>query len=156
MSNLAVLLYQNVILKPVGIPDLWACEVIDLGEGSDLPDERWTLMTSEDYVTFVSTNQAAYDAWALTNVGGRGLLENYKVDEYLNGNILSTSWYETKIADAYSNLARQITYTYLTNNSLKQIDNITYNSIGQIIRHEVTKFYTDTATNKVITETEVI
>lgn len=64
--NLAVLLYQYVDSdsKPAGIPDVWPSEVIELGDDTTLPDENWSLMTSEEFAKHLATNQSVYDAWA--------------------------------------------------------------------------------------------
>jgi len=61
--NLAVLLYQHVTDKPTGIPDGWPAEVIELGDSTEVPDETWNLMTSEQLVAYKIANQAAYNAW---------------------------------------------------------------------------------------------
>jgi len=68
--NVAVLLYQNVPVesKPSGIPDVWPSTVIELGDSTTLPDETWSLMTREDYCTYVSTHQSTYDTWFANSI----------------------------------------------------------------------------------------
>lgn len=60
--NLAVRLYG---VNSQGIPELWPCQVVELGNSTTLPDDgnSWSLMTKEEYIAYLATHQAAYDAW---------------------------------------------------------------------------------------------
>jgi len=61
--NIAVLKYQFVSNKPVGIPDQWPTEIIDLGEDTTLPGEDWVLMTQAQLTAHKATYQATYDSY---------------------------------------------------------------------------------------------
>jgi hypothetical protein len=61
--NIAVLKYQFVTEKPVGIPDEWPAETINLGDSITLPGENWVLMTDSEYQDYITTNQSSYDTW---------------------------------------------------------------------------------------------
>ena len=145
---------EQAALGITGIPNDWPIEIIAVVD--PIPD-NYILISDVDLVQLKADNQSAYDAWVTSKVDVHDLQENYKVETYLEGLLQSVNWYQTKDGDSYTDLARLISYTYITGTtSLKQVDNVTYNSIGNITRHEQTKFYTDTDTNQVITETEVI
>lgn len=66
--NLAVKLFSEVINKPVGIPDAWPAEVIELGEGTELPGPAWTLMTSAEFAAHKATHAADYNAYLAPSV----------------------------------------------------------------------------------------
>ena len=59
--NLAVLKYQFVS-NPKG-PDEWPAEVRELGDGTDLPDSNWVLMTEVEYSNHKAAHQTEYDSW---------------------------------------------------------------------------------------------
>jgi len=80
----------------------------------------------------------------------------YKTNEYtLEGAILVEKWFNKKTDDVYSDLYKQVSYTY-DGGILIQTDTINYDSKGTILNHLVSKFFTDKTTNKIITETEVL
>jgi hypothetical protein len=64
--NLAVLTYQYAA-NPRGIPDIWPAKVIELGEGTELPDINWVLMTSAGYISYLEQYQSLFDAWLAAN-----------------------------------------------------------------------------------------
>ena len=66
MINIAVLKYQFVSDKPVGIPNEWPAETIELGENTNLPSEDWVLMTQIELETHKAIYKSAYDSWLQT------------------------------------------------------------------------------------------
>jgi hypothetical protein len=64
--NLAVQLYSDAPSNPLGVPGVWPSSIVDLGEGTTLPDDTYQLMTQADYLTYIQTYQAVYDAWFTT------------------------------------------------------------------------------------------
>lgn len=64
--NLAVKFYSDAD-NPEGLPGAWPAEVIELGEGTDLPEGPWTLMTVAEYEAYREQHQAEYDAWVEAN-----------------------------------------------------------------------------------------
>lgn len=90
-------------------------------------------------------------AW-YTNYNAPTIYEKFKSEEYSNGTLVKTSFYSTKnLDDTYSDLAREVSYTY-TGRALKQVDDKRFNSLGTLTFWQTIKFYTDTATGKVVTE----
>lgn len=61
--NLAVKFYKDEVEKPEGIPDTWPSQVIELGEGTKLPDNTWQLMLEQEYLQYLDANRPQYDAW---------------------------------------------------------------------------------------------
>lgn len=65
--NVAVLKYDNVDYKPLGIPAEWPAEVIELNNGTVFPpDQRegWVQMTSAEYSAYLEYYRAEYDVYA--------------------------------------------------------------------------------------------
>jgi len=139
-------------LKSVNTPDYSDTDWIinpDLSSLTSVPQKYWKI--SGDNVLEMNTEEKAAVDYA---IGGSILNENYKVEEYNNGQILNKKYYQTKnLDDTYSQLAKTETYTYIGNN-LKQIDTVKYDSIGKLYEHQVMKFYTDN--DKVLTESSYI
>lgn len=72
--NIAVLKYQFVSDKPIGVPDVWPAETSFLGESTTLPGENWILMTEEELTTYLTSHQDTYNNWEVN----RHLTENKK------------------------------------------------------------------------------
>lgn len=61
--NLAIKFYRNEIDKPIGIPDGWPSEVIELGDSLILPNDQYILMTLEQYNEYIIDNRPNYDIY---------------------------------------------------------------------------------------------
>ena len=146
---------ERAILGLTGIPSDWPIEQYVY---IDSVPEGFEQISEDNLIALKSENQSAYDYWSLGKQAGLPLKENYKVEEYLStGLIQSIKYYQDKVDDAYVNLSRTITYTYIDETiNLRQIDDVRYDSVSGIRNHERITFYTDTETNKIITETEVL
>jgi hypothetical protein len=57
---LAVLLYEKVVNKPAGIPDVWPAEVREVTE---LPSPDWVAMSLAEFEAYKTTHQATYNTW---------------------------------------------------------------------------------------------
>jgi hypothetical protein len=70
--DVAVLKYLYITInKPVGIPDEWPGEVVNLDEGVPFPPDArtgWLRMTPEEYSAHIAANQASYDIWVGSSV----------------------------------------------------------------------------------------
>jgi hypothetical protein len=64
--NVAIKKYGSVTQKPLGIPNDWVAEVVELGQGTTLPDQSgaWILMTNVELQAYLAAHIAAYNAWA--------------------------------------------------------------------------------------------
>ena len=145
---------------PIGTP---VSELVNWPEYIDVAvdfpvGDGWLLMTEEELQVYKESKLLEYQSWLLLNKEGSPLSENYKVQEYTSDGMLTAiNMYQDKVDGVYINLAKSMLYTYLdSSNSLKKIDTIIYDSKGVITLHEVTSFFTDTETNKIITETEYV
>jgi hypothetical protein len=155
--DLAVLKYQYVD-KPVGMPDEWPAEVVELNDGVIFPpDSRtgWVIMTQAEYANHIATYQADYDAYAAASVldPTPAIGENFLVGEYNSKNQLSTeTWYRDKEeTGTYSVKVKEIVYTYVDNNMIQAETNY-YTLGGEIYVTETTKYYTDLETKKTYME----
>jgi hypothetical protein len=178
--NYAVLMYSHAD-NPKSIPETWIAEVIPLikriknsspPEGTPLSEivnwpefidvavsfpegEGWLLMSEEDLEAYRQANLPEYLIWESANSEGIPLNENYKVQEYTEGLLSSTKFYQDVDNGTYINLAKEINNHYIEGTtSLKKIVQVTYNSKGIVTGTRTTKFFTDTETNKVITIVE--
>jgi hypothetical protein len=61
--NLAVRLYANAPSNPLNVPGVWPEDVVDLGDGTTLPDNSYQLMTDTQLLAYRSVHQQVYDAW---------------------------------------------------------------------------------------------
>lgn len=181
--NYAVLTYLYAE-NPRNIPISWIAEAVPLirtvrngppPEGTPLIDiinwpefidvavpfpegTGWVEMTESELISYKENNLSEYLAWLAANEEPTNLEQNFKVEEYSStGKLIKISWFQDKVGDSYINLAKEISYSYLLDTTnIQQIDSLIYNSKSETISHEVTKFYTDTSTNKIVTETEYI
>ena len=58
-----VLLYQDTVAKPAGIPDAWPAEVWAVDDDVLSVDSPYLLMTPQEYDDYRTLHRAAYDAW---------------------------------------------------------------------------------------------
>jgi hypothetical protein len=63
--NLAVQLYSNAPSNPLSVPGVWPANVVELGDGTTLPDGTYQLMTLDDFINYKSIYQSTYDTWYL-------------------------------------------------------------------------------------------
>lgn len=61
--SLAVLKYEFVSEKPVGIPDAWPAQIIEIVQGIEVPGSPWVIMSSQELVAHKAAHQAEYDIW---------------------------------------------------------------------------------------------
>lgn len=157
IGDLAVLKYQFVVDKPIGMPDAWPSEIVELGTFP--PDARpgWVQMTISEYLTHVATNRSAYDTWydsyRINSVQAKG--ENYLVQEHNAFSLLTKeTWYRDKSAlGTYSVKAKETTYSY-TGTAVTQAVTKWFTVGGTEIRQQTLKYYMDLATKKLYTERE--
>lgn len=67
--DIAVLMYEHCPESPEaqsGIPLDWPALVVE--HCCDEPDERWQIMTTEQYETYRAQRMASYLAWAETRI----------------------------------------------------------------------------------------
>jgi hypothetical protein len=57
-----VLLYQDAVAKPAGIPDIWPAEVATVDDDA-VVDSPYLLMTPQEYDDYRALHRSAYDAW---------------------------------------------------------------------------------------------
>lgn len=148
---------EKVSRGVLGIPDNWPVDILDYTEGDIVP-EGMELMSDVNLEQLKLENLSDYETWYEGKKQGEHLLENYKVQEYsATGLLVGVKFYQDRIGDSYTNLAKEIQYTYVEGTSFaKRVDSIIYDSKGVITGHEITRFFTETTTNKIITETEYI
>ena len=65
--NLAVKFYSQVD-NPSSIPGEWPALVVELGDGTTLPDDSWTLMNTESYAAYLADHEASKEAWNAANL----------------------------------------------------------------------------------------
>lgn len=58
-----VLLYQDAVAKPAGIPDVWPAEVTAVDDDVVSVDSPYLLMTPQEYDDYRTLHRAEYDAW---------------------------------------------------------------------------------------------
>jgi len=155
--DLAVLKYQYVD-KPLGMPDEWPAEVVELHEGVIYPpDERtgWVRMTQAEYANHIVTYQDAYNAYASASVLDMtpATGENFFIGEYNYKNQLSTeTWYRDRTdVGIYSVKVKEINYIYEGNVLTQTVTN--YFTLGEAIYStETMNYYKDLDTKKTYME----
>lgn len=154
--DLAVLKYQYVD-KPVGMPDEWPAEVVELTEGISFPPDGrtgWVQMTIAEYIAHRETYQSAYDTYSASIIDTTPASgENYLVCGYNSTNQLTTeSWYRDRTdTGSYSTLVKKSTYSYTGNNLTGKITE--YYTLGGEVRFtESESYFTDLAVKKTYTE----
>lgn len=60
---IAVMMYEKVADKPVGMPDSWPAEVKELGDSQESPGPHWVIMKATDLAAYKAARQDQYNKW---------------------------------------------------------------------------------------------
>ena len=149
--NVAYLTYQ-FDNNPLGIPDGWVSQVIELGEDVTSPGADWVVTDIDTYNAYVASQQSSYNAWVAANpVPGPALTgELYQVDAYNSKNqLISSTFYTTKNSvGSYSGKARDIIYTIDTSsNTISSTLETKYDANGLAVKAKTETYYQSVSGN---------
>jgi len=61
--QLAVLTYEFVTEKPIGMPDAWPAQIVEIRSPNFVLEENWIIMTDTQLAAYKAEHQAAYNTW---------------------------------------------------------------------------------------------